>query len=266
MVSRLSFVTLSIVTAQMVLIASPQVAAAQNGFREESRSPQAAAVPPKPVNIVTPEMRGDIFMARKMYREALDAYQEGPKNSAILLNKTGIAYHQLLEYNMADRYYRMAVRANPDYAEAINNLGTIFYARKSYRRAVNEYKKALRLSPNSASMWSNLGTGYFARKDYTRAWESWQHALSLDPEVFESRSTHGVLLQERSVEERAKFHYFLAKTYAKAGMNDRALMYIRKAIEEGFKERKKFSEDPEFAALKELPEFKQLLAMEPRVL
>ena len=66
-------------------------------------------------------------------------------------------------------------------------------------------------------MWSNLGTGYFARKDYVRAWESWQHALSLDPEVFESRSTQGVLLQERSVEERAKFHFYLAKTYAKAG-------------------------------------------------
>jgi tetratricopeptide (TPR) repeat protein len=268
MVSRLSFVALTFATAQIILAAAPQVIAApQNGFREESRSPQAAAIPPpKPVNIVTPEMRGDIFMARKMYRDAIDAYQEGPKNSAILLNKTGIAYHQLLEYNMADKYYRMAMRTNPEYAEAVNNLGTIFYARKSYRRAVNEYKKALRMNPNSASMWSNLGTGYFARKDYARAWESWQHALSLDPEVFESRSSQGVLLQERSVDERAKFHYFLAKTYAKAGMNDRALMYIRKSIEEGFKERKKFSEDPEFAGLKELPEFKQLLAMEPRVL
>jgi len=272
MVSRLSFVTLSFATAQMILAAAPQVVAPQavapqNGFREESRSPQASTVPPpKPVNIVTPEMRGDIYMARKMYREAVEAYQEGPKNSAVVLNKTGIAYHQLLEYNMAEKYYRLAIRTNPEYAEAVNNLGTIYYARKSFRRAVTEYKKALRMTPNSASMWSNLGTGYFARRDYVRAWESWQHALSLDPEVFESRSSQGVLLQERSVDERAKFHYFLAKTYAKAGMNDRALMYIRKSIEEGFKERKKFSEDPEFAPLRELPEFKQLLAMEPRVL
>ncbi len=146
MVSRLSFVALTFATAQMIPAAAPQVVPApQNGFREESRSPQAAAIPPpKPVNIVTPEMRGDIFMARKMYRDAIDSYQEGPKNSAILLNKTGIAYHQLLEYNMADKYYRMAIRTNPEYAEAVNNLGTIFYARKSYRRAVNEYKKALR--------------------------------------------------------------------------------------------------------------------------
>jgi tetratricopeptide (TPR) repeat protein len=122
------------------------------------------------------------------------------------------------------------------------------------------------LSPNSASIYSNLGTGYFARKDYKAATEAFTKALSLDPEVFEHKSTHGVLLQERSVEERAKYHYYLAKMYAQAGTNDRALMYIRKALEEGFKDKKKFQEEPEFARMRDLPEFKELLAMDHRVL
>jgi len=95
---------------------------------------------------------------------------------------------------------------------------------------------------------------------------AYEKALELDPEVFEHRSSHGVLLQERSVEERAKFHFYLAKTYAKAGQTERALLYIRKAIEEGFKEREKFTGDPEFATLQELPEFQQLMALQPRVL
>ncbi|HYL37186.1 MAG TPA: tetratricopeptide repeat protein [Bryobacteraceae bacterium] len=234
-------------------------------FRDESRTGQSPA-PAKPPVAVTPEMRGDIFMAKKMYREAAEAYKQGPKDSAVLLNKTGIAYHQMLELNLAEKYYRLAIKIDPHYAEAINNLGTIYYARKSYRRAVNEYKRALRIHPKSASILSNLGTGYFARKDYKRASETWQQAVALDPEVFESRSTQGVLLQERSVEERAKFHYALAQTYAKAGQNDRALLYIRRALEEGYKERKKIAEDPAFAALKDLPEFKELLTSEPRVL
>lgn len=237
----------------------------QSELRAESRAGQASPVP-KPGNLVTPELRGDIFMAKKMYREAVEAYKEGPTNSAVLLNKTGIAFHQMLQFNTAEKYYRRSLKVDPNYAEAINNLGTIYYARKSYRRAVNEYKKALRISPDSATIWSNLGTGYFARKDYPRALESYQKALSLDPEVFETRSSQGVLLQERTVEERAKFHMFLARTYAQAGMNDRALLYIRKSLEEGFKERKKLADDPAFAGLKDLPEFKQLLAMEPRVL
>ena len=260
MVSRYLLVVFS--SATTLLLA--QANSPQTGFRDESRTGQAVAQ--KPAIIVTPEMRGDILMARKMYREAADSYKETQPQTAISLNKTGIAYHQLMELGAAEKYYRQSIKANPQYAEAINNLGTIYYARKSYRRAVNEYRKALRISPNSASMWSNLGMGYFSRKDYKRSDEAWQHALTLDPDVFENRSSTGVLLQERSVEERAKFHYFLAQNYAKKGLNDRALLYIRKSLEEGFKDRKKMAADPAFAALKDLPEFKQLLAMEPRVL
>jgi tetratricopeptide (TPR) repeat protein len=267
MVSKFSLVSFSLACFTLTaFLAAAQPSSPQTDFREGSRTGQAPVVPPPKTNLVTPEMRGDIFMAKKMYLEAAEAYKEGSHNSAVLLNKTGIAYHQMLDFKTAEKYYRLAIRANPHYAEAINNLGTIFYAHKSYRRAVNEYKKALRINPESGSMWSNLGTGYFARKDYAQASECYQKALALDPEVFESRSSQGVLLQERSVEERAKFHYYLAKTYAKAGMNERALLYIRKSIEEGFKERKKYEQEPEFAPLKELPEFKQILAMEQRVL
>jgi len=74
------------------------------------------------------------------------------------------------------------------------------------------------------------------------------------------------LLQERSVGERGKFHYYLAHTYALAGRSDLALQYIRKALEEGFADRKKFMQDPEFASLRDSPEFKELLKLEPRVL
>lgn len=267
MSSKLWLIAIGIAGAQAVS-AGAQSTQAENGFREASRVSQTSTgATQKPAAAqVSPEMRGDIFMARKMYREAVEAYREGPKNSAILLNKTGIAYHQMLDLSTAERYYRLAEKADPHYPEAINNLGTIYYTRKSYRRAINEYKKALRINAQSASVLSNLGTGYFARKDYKRAAEAWQEALAIDPEVFESRSTQGVLLQERTVEERGKFHYMMAEEYARKGMNDRALQYIRKALEEGYKERKKIAEDPAFVAIKDLPEFKELLASEPRVL
>jgi tetratricopeptide (TPR) repeat protein len=229
-----------------------------------AKDPGAADAPAKP-EALTPEKRGDIFMARKMYREAIEQYREMAE-SAVVFNKIGIAYHQMLDLQTARRQYEKAIKLNPKYSEAVNNLGTVFYARKNYGRAVRQYQKALKLTPDSASIYSNLGTAYFARKKYKEAFEAYQEALKLDPEVFEHRSSYGVLLQERSVDERAKFHFYLAKVYAKSGMTERALMYMRKALEEGFKEKNKFLEDPEFASLKDNPEFKQLLAQEPRVL
>jgi len=215
---------------------------------------------------LTAEQRADILMARKMYREAVETYKQGPVDSAVIWNKIGIGYHQMLQMDEARRNYEKALKLNPKYAEAINNLGTVYYSRRSYRRAIAQYNKALKLTPNSASIYSNLGTALFARKKYTEAFESYQKALSLDPEVFEHRSSYGTLLLERTVAEKAKFHYYLAKTYANAGNTERAIQYIRMALEEGFKERQKLMEEPEFAKLRETAEFKELMATEPRVL
>lgn len=238
-----------------------------NAFRPDVTPLQKAVEPkPEPKTELSAEMRGDIFMARKMYREAAETYMLGPQDSAVIWNKTGIAYHQQMLLDKAKKDYEHALKINPKYSEAINNLGTVYYAKKNYKRAIAEYKKALKLAPDSASIHSNLGTGYFARKKYKEAAAEYQIALSLDPDVFEHRNSQGVLLQERSVLERAKFHYYLAKTYAKAGAAERTLLYMRKSLEEGFKDRKKFSDEPEFAFLKDNPEFKQLLVLEPRVL
>ena len=76
----------------------------------------------------------------------------------------------------------------------------------------------------------------------------------------------GVMLEERSVEERAKYHFYLAKLYAKDGRNDLAIQYLRKSLEEGYKEKKKLEDEPDFAGLRENPEFKELLTKEQRVL
>jgi tetratricopeptide (TPR) repeat protein len=214
-------------------------------------------------------MRGDIFMARKMFREAIDVYQAPSTKNAVLWNKTGIAYHQLVQLDQAKKAYEQAIKLKPDYMEAINNLGTIYYARKSYRRAISQYQKAIKLAPDdvrTASIYMNLGTALFARKQYEQCALANQQALKLDPEVFERHGNYGVMLEERNVEERAKYHYFIAKLYAKSGRNDLALQYLRKALEEGFKEKDKLIKDPEFAGMRDLPEFKQLLTTEQRVL
>jgi tetratricopeptide (TPR) repeat protein len=253
----------------MFLIAGPVGLPAQqasnDGLRLPTREFAGNATPAVRPNL-TLEQRGDIFMARKMYREAVEVYQQGPANSAIVANKIGIAYHQLTFLPQARKQYEKAQKIDSSYSEAVNNLGTIYYAQKNYRKAIKQYKKALKLNPNSASIHSNLGTAHFARKKYKDAFTEYQTALSLDPEVFEHRNSHGVLLQERSVEERAKFHFYLAKTYAKSGQTERALLYIRKAIEEGFKERGRFSEDSDFSAMQQLPEFQDLMKLEARAL
>ncbi len=215
---------------------------------------------------LTDEVRGDIMMARKMYRDAIDFYKPAAAKSAIMANKAGIAYHQLGDLENAKKFYERAIKLDKMYPEAHNNLGTIHYARKSYGNAIKSYQRALTLTPNAAAVWTNLGTAFFARKRYEDALKAYQTAMKIDPEVFERRGSNGVMLQERSVEEKAMFYYTLAKSYAQAGDAERTLKYIRFALESGFKQKQRFLDEPEFASFKDNVTFKELLATEQNVL
>lgn len=263
-----------LVFAVLAIPASAQVNRAQSNPAPGTHALQTdslrAAVNTPPVSsaasaALTPELRGDIFMARKMYREAIDKYREVPE-SPVIDNKIGIAFHQMLQLPLAKKNYERAIRLDPSYSEAINNLGTIYYATKSYNRAISCYKRSIKKSGATAAVFANMGAAYFAKKDYKHASLFYSEALKLDPDVFEHHSGFGTLLQERTVTELALFHLYLAKTYAKSGSQERALIYLRKALEEGIKDRAKIPDIPEFAAMKNTEAFQQLLAENPKPL
>ena len=225
----------------------------------------ALAQTPAPApTTLSSEERGDLYMVRKMYREAIDSYRAAG-NNAILWNKIGIAYHQLGELEAAKKSYERAMKLDKKYPDAVNNVGTVFYAQKKYRTAISRYEKAIALSPNTASYWSNLGTAWYARQKFDEMSKAYARALELDPDVFETHGSVGTRMLDRSVADRARYHYELARMYANAGKNDLALQYLRKALEEGFKEREKL-QSKEFSALRETQEFKDLMTLEPRVL
>src|SRR5579883_2122097 len=235
---------------------------AKNAFAPASVTESSA---PKP-SALTPEQRGDVYMARKMFREAIDAYSEGPANSPMRWNKIGIAYHQLGDLNAAKKNYEHAIRVDHKFADAINNVGTIYYAHKNYRAAISRYRKAIRIDPDIASFWSNLGTAYYSRGNFEEMTKAYARALELDPQVFEHRGTLGAEMQDRTVADRARYHFEMARMYAHAGKNELAIQYLRKSLEEGFKNKEKLREAPEFAAIRDTDEFKELLALQPKIL
>jgi tetratricopeptide (TPR) repeat protein len=215
---------------------------------------------------LTPEQRGDLYMARKQYREAIDTYRANAQNSAVMWDKIGIAYHQLGDLNAARKAYEHAIKLDKKYADAINNVGTVFYAQKKYRSAISRYNQALRYAPDSASVYSNLGTAWYARGNIDLMVKAYTKALQLDPEVFEKNSMVGTRMMDRGVTDKARYHFEMARLYAASGKNELALQYLRKALEEGFKEKDKLQQAKEFATLRETQEFKDLMTLEPRVL
>jgi len=220
------------------------------GGQPPDRQPQAP---------VSPELQGDLLTVRGRYLDAIAAYQKGPQDSAVIANKIGVAYHHMFDLTDAKKNYQRAIQLNPHYAEAINNMGAVYQAEKNYRQAQRLYRKAIKLNPNSSLFYSNLGTSYFFEGNTKKGAEAYRQAFALDPQIFE-HSSAARIEEASSSKDLAAVNYVLAKTYAQAGMTDRALIYLRKALGEGFSDRKKLMSDPELASLRETPEFAALLS------
>jgi tetratricopeptide (TPR) repeat protein len=206
-------------------------------------------------------------MARKQYREAMDQYrllcQQDPHN-AVYLNKLGIALHQQTALGLALKYYERAVKVNPKYADAENNIGTIWYQRKKYGKAVRAYQRAIKMRDDMPVLYSNLGYAYFSEGKYDDSIAAFRMALAKDPQFFERGSSrNGSVLQDRSVPDRGRFYFLLAKSFAQAGNLERAILYLRKSKEEGYAQFNDVKKDPVFAVLLNDPVIIDLLTPKP---
>lgn len=259
--------SLSVSTAAQSLVDGPGSAPVA------PRVPQAQPSSPaqSPVIVVRPdlsdEQMADLYMARKEYREASQLYKrlvdQNPQ-SAIYFNKLGIAMHQQTVLGQALKCYERAVKLDPTYADAQNNIGTIYYQRKKYGKAIKAYQKAIAIRNDMPVLYSNLAYAYFEDKKYEQAIGAFRQALAMDPQLFERNSSrNGSILQDRSVGDRGKFYFLLAKSYAEAGNLERCLIYLRKAKDEGYKQLAAIKEDPSFAAVLKNPAIQEVLAPRP---
>jgi len=231
-------------------------------------APPMRQVPP-PSNTASAselEKQGDDLRSGKQYLDAIDYYHAAlakePQNAAVC-NKLGIAELMLQRFKEAGKHFELAIKANRDFPEAYNNLGVIDYERRKYGPSIKQYRKALAIEPDSASFYSNLGASYFARKEFEHATEAYTKAVQLDPEIFNRTSHVGIAAQMASPEDRAHYDYVLAKLYAKIGDRDRSLQFLRKSIEEGYKDVKAVYTDPEFADLRKDTRFAELMKAQP---
>jgi tetratricopeptide (TPR) repeat protein len=212
------------------------------------------------------EHQADDLRAGKRYFDALDRYRAAlakEPNRAVLFNKMGIAELSVQRFRAAKADFESAVRLDRQYAAAYNNLGVVDYALKKYGRAVKQYQSAIRLDPESATYYGNLGTAYFSKKDWEKSIEAYRRAAELDPDVFERTSAGGVAGHIASPEDRAHFSYLLARLYARQGLADRALEYLRRALEEGYEGVNEAYKDAEFTELRKDVRFVQLMTARP---
>jgi tetratricopeptide (TPR) repeat protein len=245
------------------LIAGSRGALAQEPA--ESASLEPAVLTQGPPSAATPqfdptaEQIGDAFMLRQRYQAAIEAFKKASPMTSTVWNKMGIAYQMMLDLQDASRCYQASLKLNPKNAHVLNNLGTVYDSLKDYGSAERMFRRALKVQPQSALILKNLGTDLLSQHKYKKGWEVYQQALAIDPKIFED-TTRLRVGNPASTQELGAMNYYMARGCVRVGMNDRAIEYLRMALNEGFTNPRKIEADSEFAGLLGLPAFEQLMA------
>ena len=146
------------------------------------------------------------------------------------------------------------------FADAYNNLGVVYYEEQKVRRGGEGIPSRNCDRCEFGVVLQQSGRGAFSKKEFEPAVVAYQKAVELDPDVFERTSRGGVQAQLPSPEDRARYDYTVAKLYAKMGFSDRSLEYLRKAMEEGYKDFKNVYRDTEFAEVRKDKRFTEMVA------
>jgi tetratricopeptide (TPR) repeat protein len=226
-------------------------------FRHADQGPAPSATSQPAV--ITPELLADMMVVHGRYAEAIDAYRKIRPQTAELYNKIGIAYQRMANDEEAIASYGQASHMDRKFAAPYNNLGTVYFHQKDNKRAQQLYKKSIKLDAATAPFWSNLGAVYMAERKYSDGAEAYEKAFLLDPDIFQDIALNGIQHYE-SPEELAKLYLTFAEIYAHAGMKTEALLYLHKALKEGFNDTQKLQQDQQLATLRGTPEFDQLVA------
>jgi tetratricopeptide (TPR) repeat protein len=210
-----------------------------------SNASAPAALSPKDMQVE----RAKVQMAEKRFDAAIQTYQDllkaDPKNASYM-NMVGIAYLDLGRYDFAKRYFLRASKADKKNSNAVNNLGMVYYHQKDFRHAIREYQQAIIIDPGQAGPHANLGFAYYNTNKFPEAAVEFQKALEIEPLIFERNDKVGTSVQDRTVSNHGLFFFTMARVYAQKHDAEHCAEYLRKSLDEGYKDVGKAATDPAF--------------------
>ncbi|XP_077235700.1 tetratricopeptide repeat (TPR)-like superfamily protein [Tasmannia lanceolata] len=138
------------------------------------------------------KLEGDINQGVAYYKRAL--YYNW--HYADAMYNLGVAYGEMLKFEMAIVFYELALHFNPHCAEACNNLGVIYKDRDNLDKAVECYQMALTIKPNFSQSLNNLGVVYTVQGKMDAAASMIEKAIVANPTYAEAYNNLGVLYRD----------------------------------------------------------------------
>jgi Flp pilus assembly protein TadD len=182
--------------------------------------------------------RGDFEKAIDYLSEVMRAdpgFAEGHVNFGITLAKYG-------NLKDAHRHFARALEINPLYARASYNLGLVLQMQGRINDAVDRFRETLDIDPGYAKAHSMLGLTLHRSGNFQEAIDHFEEAMRLDPRL------------------KIQADYNIARAYARQGEKEKSVIWLRKAVEAGFKDWNSLEADAELENIRGSSYVKALIA------
>lgn len=146
-----------------------------------------------------------------LIQKCIHHYQTAIKNDSTLYtayNNVGVIYFSHLnEINNAEKYFRLAIKAKPEYAQAFENLGNCYGIKKDTKTALEYYKKAILIKPKQFTAYTSAVSILFNQKKYDNCIKLLSVAHTQFPNNYEliAQEANSMLMKGDTINAISKF-------------------------------------------------------------
>ena len=194
--------------------------------------------------------KAHVLFQLDQFELAIDTYQEYKKMTSYSW-QTDIfiaeCYEKLERYDESISYYRMSLDAHTDNYDALTGIGICLLEQEKFIESMTYIRQALTINENAADSWVYLAEGYVGLEDIDNALTAYIKAIGIDPDQPDTlMAIANICLEKMEYDLSIKYYLaaeeldetlefvklFIAVSYYKNGNLDKAIVYLRKAVEE----------------------------------
>ncbi len=167
------------------------------------------AISTNPVNFGLQNDFGNALQALGQHRQAIEIYQKclllKPTNPHFLYYNLGNSFLARSMYKKALNAYENALLTSVNFAEAHNGIGNVFQAQGDYENALKSYKKCLLINPKFFIAQTNMANVLQLQGDLEGAAEAYDDVLRMNPNYHPALQGSVKLLKTHSPVKK-KYH------------------------------------------------------------
>ena len=163
------------------------------------------------------ETLAQIYFAQNDFEKEVEVWKEAEAVFGLNYNiafALGLAYRNLLDFEMSEKYYLLAIEFNPKSRDAYYNLANLYTIEQRIEEAKGYYEKCLEINPDDREAEYFLSHSYFRLKDYEHGLKCFEARLCRKTALETTRVTYpnlyanSKLWQGEDISDKVLYTYY----------------------------------------------------------